>query len=317
MLKKALLVISIVFIIIGGAVFALSMNELGWDFIKLSSTDSSVKEHVITNEFDTISIISDSSDVKFIFSESVENRVVCHERENMSNTVSVENGVLAVNTVDSRSWTDYFLLFENNKITVYLNKTDFKNLLITSDTGDTEIPSNFKFENVSVTSKTGDVSIKSTISNSLTVNVSTGDVKLEGATASSIKISGSTASMNLVNTVCEGNIQLFVSTGDVKLEGVRCLNLETTGNTSTLYLTDVIASENFFIERSTGDIIIKSSDANEIFIETDTGDIEATLLTDKIFIPKSSTGDIDVPETVSGGKCKITTGTGDISVKIK
>ena len=40
-------------------------------------------------------------------------------------------------------------------------------------------------------------------------------------------------------------------------------------------------------------------------------------LTEKIFIAKTDTGEIKVPETTSGGKCKITTDTGDIKIEIK
>jgi DUF4097 and DUF4098 domain-containing protein YvlB len=60
----------------------------------------------------------------------------------------------------------------------------------------------------------------------------------------------------------------------------------------------------------------EKSDAAELSIKTDTGDVTGTLLTEKIFDAKSSTGDVDVPKTGSGGKCEIRTGTGDIRIKI-
>lgn len=59
------------------------------------------------------------------------------------------------------------------------------------------------------------------------------------------------------------------------------------------------------------------SDAAEIYVRTDTGDVTGSLLTDKIFFAETDTGDIDVPESVEGGKCKIKTDTGDISIKIE
>ena len=37
---------------------------------------------------------------------------------------------------------------------------------------------------------------------------------------------------------------------------------------------------------------------------------------EKIFIAKASIGDVSVPETTAGGKCKITTDTGDIRISI-
>ena len=53
-----------------------------------------------------------------------------------------------------------------------------------------------------------------------------------------------------------------------------------------------------------------------MFVETDTGDVTGSLLSDKVFITKSDTGSIDVPKTVTGGKCEITTDTGDIKIEI-
>jgi hypothetical protein len=44
--------------------------------------------------------------------------------------------------------------------------------------------------------------------------------------------------------------------------------------------------------------------------------VKGSLLTDKIFVTQSDTGKVDVPETVSGGKCKVTTDTGDIRIEI-
>ena len=61
---------------------------------------------------------------------------------------------------------------------------------------------------------------------------------------------------------------------------------------------------------------LEDCDAGELLISTDTGDVHGTLLTEKIFLVRSSTGEIHVPETVSGGKCKITTSTGDIHIEI-
>ena len=51
--------------------------------------------------------------------------------------------------------------------------------------------------------------------------------------------------------------------------------------------------------------------------DTDTGDVKGSLLSEKIFIPTTDTGDVDVPKTVTGGRCEITTDTGDIKITVK
>ena len=52
-------------------------------------------------------------------------------------------------------------------------------------------------------------------------------------------------------------------------------------------------------------------------VNTSTGDVNGTLLSEKIFITDTSTGRVSVPKTTSGGKCEITTSTGDINIGIK
>ncbi len=52
-------------------------------------------------------------------------------------------------------------------------------------------------------------------------------------------------------------------------------------------------------------------------ISLHTADVTGTLLTEKVFLPKSDTGDIEVPKTNAGGKCEIITSTGDIKLTIQ
>ena len=70
------------------------------------------------------------------------------------------------------------------------------------------------------------------------------------------------------------------------------------------------------MESDTGRIELLGFDAEEIFIETDTGDVFGTLLTEKVFIAESDTGDVSVPKTASGGRCEIISDTGNIEIEI-
>ena len=82
-------------------------------------------------------------------------------------------------------------------------------------------------------------------------------------------------------------------------------------------MDNVIAAKKFYIERSTGDVRFENSDATEIFVETGTGYVTGTLLTDKVFIIQTDTGNVDVPKSVDGSRCEIITDTGDIKITIK
>ena len=98
---------------------------------------------------------------------------------------------------------------------------------------------------------------------------------------------------------------------------IECKNVISSGNTGDISLKNVNAAEKISIERSTGDVRFDGCDAAEIFVKTDTGDVAGTLLSDKVFIVETDTGSVDVPKTVTGGQCEITTSTGDINISIK
>jgi hypothetical protein len=67
----------------------------------------------------------------------------------------------------------------------------------------------------------------------------------------------------------------------------------------------------------TGDVIFDGFDAENIYVNVSTGDITGTILSSKLFIAESGTGDVEVPRTYEGGKCILTTGTGDIYITYK
>jgi DUF4097 and DUF4098 domain-containing protein YvlB len=112
-------------------------------------------------------------------------------------------------------------------------------------------------------------------------------------------------------------MQLSVDTGETEITDLTCASLTTTGKTGELYMSNVIASGGFTIKRSTGDVEFEKCDAAELLITTSTGDVEGSLLTDKVFIHNTNTGEVQLPETVTGGKCKITSDTGDIEITIE
>ena len=131
-----------------------------------------------------------------------------------------------------------------------------------------------------------------------------------------MELSVSTGDVTVSDVSCAGHTTIRVSTGDSRLTNVTCQSLTSKGNTGDLTLTNVLAAEAFSIERSTGDVKFEACDAAELSVKTDTGKVSGTLLSDKVFITKTSTGTISVPECLSGGRCAITTSTGDIRIQI-
>lgn len=114
----------------------------------------------------------------------------------------------------------------------------------------------------------------------------------------SIDIETEIGDISMKNLVVDNNIEIETDTGDISVERI-------------------IVNGNFEIETDTGDVRFDKCDANEISVNTSTGDVSGTLLTEKIFVTKTSTGEINVPNTTTGGKCEIKTSTGDIDIVIQ
>ncbi len=165
-------------------------------------------------------------------------------------------------------------------------------------------------------SRTGNVNFCASASETVKIKTSTGNICVEDISAGALDLSVTTGKVTVSDVSCDGDVTVGVSTGKTYLTDTRCKSIISSGNTGDIYLDNVIATEKFSIERSTGDVKFDGCDAVEIYVKTDTGDVTGSLLTEKVFITRTDTGNVDVPKTVSGGKCEITTDTGDINISI-
>jgi DUF4097 and DUF4098 domain-containing protein YvlB len=153
------------------------------------------------------------------------------------------------------------------------------------------------------------------VSENVSIERSTGEVYLENIQVGGLKVKTSTGNNTVLHATC-GDVQLQATNGTTQLTDMTCANLTSVAGTGNLMMKNVVASGNFTIERGTGDVTFDGCDAAELFVETSTGDVVGSLLTEKVFIPHTNTGSVHVPETITGGKCKITTSTGDIEIRI-
>ncbi len=314
---KIWLIIAACLVLVGLVLFVGVMSANGWDFGKLSTTKYVTNTYSVTDDFENISIDTKTADVAFYLSADDTCKVVCEEEQKLPHTVTVSDGVLTVNLVDNRTWYEYIgVSFGKTKISIYLPKSDYGVLDIRNDTGNVEIPSEFSFGNANVSVSTGAVKCFADVSGLLKIKASTGDVTLDKTNVGALDIKVSTGAVNIVEAFSAGEVKIEVSTGKTNISGLICKNLISDGDTGRITLKNVIASEKFDIERSTGDVTFEACDAAEIYVETDTGDVRGSLLSEKIFAVKTDTGKIDVPNSISGGRCEIETDTGDVKISI-
>lgn len=315
--SKKWLAAGAVCLFVGAFVFFAGIAANGFDLSKLGTVEYGTVTHNVMGDFSDIAVKTNTANVVFLPSEDESCRVVAYEATNERHTVSVDGSTLTVSVTDTRKWYEYIgFSFTSPRITVYLPGESYGTLLLKTDTGDVNIPNAFSFDEVDVTGSTGNVTLAAN-ADTVRIATSTGNVTLNGVTAGKLDVTTSTGNILMSSLTCCGEIKTQVSTGDMRLTDVTCKRLTSNGSTGDLYLKNVIAAEDFSIERDTGDVAFDRADAKEIFIETDTGDVTGTLLTKKLFFTHTDTGDVSVPRSESGGRCEISTDTGDIRIRIQ
>lgn len=282
-----------------------------------SSINYETNIHEVKEEFDNISIKTDSADIDFAPSDDGMCKIACYENARKRHSVEVINDTLVIEMVDAKKWYDRIgVNIDLPKITVYIPESEYSALIIEQSTGDIQISKDFNFKSIDISLSTGDVKCYASATENIKITASTGDIYAEGISAGSLDFTVSTGKVTVSDITCDTAIAVGVSTGNTYLTDIACKNLTSIGTTGAISLKNVNSAERITIERSTGDVILENSDAKEFFITTSTGDVTGNLLTDKVFITQTNTGNVTVPNSVTGGKCEITTTTGDIKISI-
>jgi len=317
-MTKVWLIVAASLVSVGCIIFGGVMTVLKWDFAKLSTVKMETNEYIVSEKFRGVAVGTDVADVVFAVSEDGKCAVKCVEDSKRKHTVTVKENWLVIKAADSQEWYERIgIHFAVPKITVYLPKGEYNGLLIREDTGDIQISKDFTFKTADISLSTGSVDFSASVSESVKIKGSTGDIRVENVSADSLDIAVTTGGITVSNVTCRGDANIKVTTGKTYLTQMSCRNLVSDGSTGGVFLTDVIATEKLSVKRTTGNVKFDGCEAGEIFVKTTTGAVTGTLLSEKIFFTKTSTGKVDVPQSVSGGKCEITTTTGNIKITLQ
>lgn len=263
--------------------------------IYLKSTEVS-RIYTIEENYKGINIVGKTLDINVYLSN--ENKIVYTENKKVTIETKVVDGVLNVKQNDNLKFYDMLFNFTHFNVDLYLTSNLIDSLNIESKTGDIEINNGFTFSDVDIVNSTGDIELKANVTNNLSVKNSTGDIEIE-------------------NINVGGNVMLEASTGDIELHNVNCNKLDVKVSTGDTDLFNVIVNGDLNMKGSTGNVKLDGFDANNIYIEVSTGNVRGTIISDKVFNARSETGKVRVPETYSGGICKIITSTGNIIISYK
>ncbi|MBQ8922655.1 MAG: DUF4097 family beta strand repeat protein [Oscillospiraceae bacterium] len=294
-----------------------ALAALGFDFKKLGTVELVTNTYEVSGDFENITITGDTEDITFVRSEDGSCKVLCREEKDALHQVTAENNTLTITKNSARKIRIFSIMAESPKITVYLPKDSYDALKINADTGDVTIPDAFSFGQISVTLDTGDCTCNASASDKISIRTDTGDIRLSGISAAGLELTSDTGDMKLTDVTLSGELRIEEDTGDVTAQNLTCTKFTAKGETGDLSMTNVTASEAFDLKSDTGDITFSGCDAEAIYVRTDTGDVTGTLRSDKVFLTETDTGDVSVPKTVTGGRCEISTDTGDIRIKVQ
>ena len=272
--------------------------------------------HTVTDTFTAIRLEggADSNICILPAEEGQQYHVICHERENMSYRVFVENGMLIIRPRDERTWYDYISLFPSSspKITVYLSEKVYDSLYVDGDTGDVETHGALTFGDVDIRVSTGDVVLKSQIIGSLNVKASTGNIDVWGVNPTSVTLTASTGWIKLQNANVEGDVTVSTDTGKQILSELQCNNLTMTCSTGGITCKQADVSEAIQFKASSGKVILNQIQCGTIAGKTSSGNIvcESLIAVGKLDM-EANTGDITLTHS-DAASLEISTDTGNV-----
>lgn len=308
--KKAVIAASIM--IVAGIIIVISafaVNGFRWPNVTVnlahmtSEPVNYIKKTVdIKDKFSSIEVKSASDvDVAVKKASGDTSYVEYYDCENLTHHVDVSDGVLRITADDSRNvaFNVSIGLYTGAwpSVTVYLAGTEYDDLKIVTSSGDIDMEYYLLVGNIDIEASSGDVTVNGSNSDSLTIAIRSGNIKIDSASSKDTRISANSGDVSLGDVVTD-NVDLKTSSGNITSGSIKAKRING--------------------RASSGDVMIRDCDASEINIMTNSGDVSIGIGSEMKYeyTTKTSSGDVNVPDSVKGadGKCNIETSSGDIDV---
>ena len=260
------------------------------------------RAEAVTNEYVFETIIKDfdiettACDVLIMPWDDRNTKVVCHEADLLLHDVQVKDGKLVIKRkerTDGVSFNNMIL-----RIEIMMPAGSYGNVMAKTSSGSIELSSGFDFVDAILSASSGAIVCDAQVRGQLLCNTSSGGQRLSG-------------------TVCKW-LQAASSSGSILAQNIRAEVAEFSASSGSVTLNDVIAQDELSVETSSGDISFENCDARSVKLRASSGEISGSLLTGKVFRTKASSGSVRVPQDdPSGGRCEVTTSSGDINITVK
>lgn len=354
--KKIALIVGICMIVFGLISLFISLVFVGFDLTKVDTVKWETNTYNIEDSFENISVTGMDATVTLVPSTDNTCKVVCTENEDIYDEIAVVDNTLTIKRINNSKWNFNFgVSLEEIKITVYLPKTEYQKLLLDNTSGRLDVPAGFVFEEAKVNNSSGKASFMADVEGELTVENTSGGIyvgenqvgslKAKGSsggievasvcvdgdmevrsTSGGIHISdveckgmsvkGSSGSIRLSSITAKENIDVNCTSGSIHLSDIRCVDVTGENSSGKINCSNVIASGDMRLENNSGGISLDACDATNLKLSATSGSIRGSLLSQKNFVAEATSGSVDVPESVSGGLCEVSTTSGSIGLRV-
>ncbi len=313
---KIILITAVCLIVAGTAVCFAAPAFFDFEFDNLLA-HGTVKVYEPGDGFDRIEVYTAESDILLMPSEDGICRVRCRESEKLFHTVSVSGGALVIEQKDTREWYDMIgFLSPETDITVYLPENVYESLILSSKSGKITVPDGFTFGSAGVSALSGDVRFEADTKGLLEAETSSGSLTVRGTEADKMNLGTVSGDLH-VDSARASELIASALSGEIEISASGFGSLGVSITSGDISMSDTVVDGDLSAVSTSGDVKLFGCDAKSLLIKTVSGDASGTLLSEKVFITETSSGRVNVPETLSGGKCKIITTSGDIDFDIK
>lgn len=315
--KKVMIIVASASVFVGLFISLGALIAMNFDFSRLNSVTFVTNTYSVEEAFSNVSVDGAECDVRLLLSEDGSSKVVCKESDRISHSVAVNSGTLTVERHDDRRWYEHIGIYWGKmEIVIYLPQSEYEALYVKNMSGNITIPKDFSFTEAEVQSTSGNVSFKAAVQNALSAKTVSGELYVGDTAPKSLEAESTSGDVTVASVKVETEVKAKTVSGDVELSGIECQNAAAESTSGDVTFSGVYASEKMNIKSVSGDVELLKCDADSLWIKTTSGDASGTLLTEKIFITDTTSGDISVPGSVTGGKCEVKTTSGDIRFKI-
>ena len=205
--------------------------------------------------------------------------------------------------------------FKDAEITLYIPVREYGRFELTAFSEEIYVSGAFTFESLKITNKFSYIICVGFTANTVELNMDSGYIRTIYISSRDINLSAVSGDVVFERSEAK-KITVKTVSGDVSVCNAKLDGLVAETSSGDVKLTEVTAENGLELQTSSGDVIFDRSDAKEITVHTASGEVRGSLLSDKVFVCKSSSGKINVPGTVTGGKCSVETDSGDINLVI-